>query len=90
MTNWLRLASSGWYVFLEDARSSAAVLDLLAADACWHFAADDWYRRRPHRWQRARWHDWRREELALADEQTRLIAAATPLRTLRPFTDAAS
>ena len=87
MQNWVRLSSSGWYLFLEDVLADPAMQDLMGADGCWQFAVDDWRRRRPRRFSFAAHRRWREEELDLAAEQARLIALSTTLRTLRPFAD---
>jgi len=85
MRNWVRLASSGWYLFLDDVVADAGTQALIAEDSCWQFAVDDWRARRPHRWRFGARREWRAEERCLATEQARLIDASSPLRTLRPL-----
>lgn len=87
MANWVRLSSSGWFLFLDDVLANAATQDIVGADSCWQFAVDDWRRRKPHRWSHTAYRLWRAEEAELAVEQARLVAASTPLRTLRPLAD---
>jgi len=87
MQNWVRLSSSGWYLFLEDVLADPAMQDLMGADSCWQFCVDDWRRRRPRRLSFAAYRLWRDEEMDLATEQARLVALSAPMRTLRPFAD---
>jgi hypothetical protein len=85
MHNWVRLSTSGWYLFLEDVLADDAMQDLVGADTCWQFAVGDWRRREPRRWAVAARRRWREEEADLAEQQARLVAATTPLRALRPL-----
>jgi hypothetical protein len=81
---WLHLASSGWYVDVDEVRAEPELTQLMSADACWFLAYQDWAGRRPRRWQLAAWRSWRREELALALEQVGLVRAAFGWASLRP------
>jgi hypothetical protein len=81
---WLHLASSGWYVDVDEVRGEPELAQLMSSDACWFVAYQDWATRRPHQWRVAAWRSWRKEEAALAAEQERLVRAAFTWASLRP------
>lgn len=81
---WLHLASSGWYVDVDDVRAEPELIQLMSADACWFLGYQDWARRRPARWRLSAWRSWRKEERALAEEQDSLVRAAFAWTSLRP------
>jgi hypothetical protein len=81
---WLHLASSGWYVDIEDVRAEPELTRLMSSDACWFVAYQDWATRRPQRWRVRAWRSWRKEEAALAAEQDGLVRAAFAWASLRP------
>jgi hypothetical protein len=87
-SNWLRLASSGWYLQIADVLAAPRTAVLVSEDASWYFAFEDWQLRRPRRGRRAELRAWREEERLLADEQARLVEAMLHLPTLRPLRDA--
>jgi hypothetical protein len=87
-SNWLRLASSGWYLQLADVFAEPSTATLVSEDASWYFCVEDWLLRRPSRRRRAALRAWREEEQLLADEQARLVEAMLHLPTLRPLRDA--
>jgi hypothetical protein len=85
---WLHMASSGWYLNLDDVLADPRRMALISADACWYFSYEDWRRRRPLRRRRTAWRAWRAEEAVLAAQQHRLVRAAFALHTLRPSSSA--
>ena len=87
---WVRLESSGWYLQVADLLNEHEAATLMAEDAAWHFAVDDWRRRRPPVWRRSKRRAWLAEEELLARKAGHLVQASTRLRTLRPVRDAAA
>jgi hypothetical protein len=85
---WLHMASSGWYLHLDDVRSEPRLSELISNDACWFLAYQDWARNRPRRWDRRAWRAWRRHEAELAAEQAELVRAAFTRPSLRPHSPA--
>lgn len=84
LQSWLYMASSGWYLHVDDVAAEPDLVSLLSADACWYLSYQDWERRRPRRVQGRGSRAWRKEESELAAEQDRLVRAAFALPTLRP------
>lgn len=87
-TGWVRLASSGWYLQVNDLLNDQSAATLMAEDAAWYFAVVDWEHRRPAIWRRQARRLWLAEEDSLARQAAVLVQASTRLRTLRPARDA--
>lgn len=85
---WVRLASSGWYLQVDDLLNDPAAATLMAEDAAWYFAVIDWRDRRPAVWRRPERRSWLAEEKSLAQDAAALVRASSRLRTLRPVREA--